>query len=229
MTAGPCEAAVAAHPRSLLGAGAAAWGLVLTGLLLTLSEPAGAAVADLDEVVRRSMVEHEWTWLVRLTEALAVAGGVWVTAPLRMVVGLWLAARRWWWRLGAWVGSIAVSEVVVTQLKQGYGRERPPLALEVTRSDAFPSGHAAATAVTIATLLLLLLPPGPSRRRWVWPGAVVVVLMAASRVYLRVHWLSDVAMGAAIGLAAALSAVGLAAAGQRLRARRGSSPRHPGR
>lgn len=211
------EPVLADRPGRLVGAAAGTWVLVLAGLALTLNPQVTSAVAELDEAIRALMVVWERAWLVRVAEVLAVAGGVWITAPLRVFVGVWLFARRWWWRFGAWLGSIALSEVVVTALKDGYGRGRPPAALEATRSDAFPSGHTAATAVTVATLVLLCLPPGTTRRRWGWAAAVVVTAMAVSRVYLRVHWLSDVVMGAGIGIAAAISAVGLAAVGQRWR------------
>lgn len=211
------EPVLADRPGRLVGAAAGTWVLVLAGLALTLNPQVTSAVAELDEAIRALMIVWERAWLVRVAEMLAVAGGVWVTAPLRVLVGVWLFARRWWWRFGAWLGSIALSEVVVTALKDSYGRGRPPAALEATRSDAFPSGHTAATAVTVATLVLLCLPPGTTRRRWGWAAAVVITAMAVSRVYLRVHWLSDVVMGAAIGVAAAISAVGLAAAGQRWR------------
>ncbi len=215
MSRAGAEPPIPGRPGGLVGAASAAWVLVLAGLALTLSTPVTSAVAEVDELVRTLMVERERVWLVRASELLAVAGGVWVTAPVRVLVALWLVAHRWWWRFGAWLGSIALSEVVVTALKEGYGRGRPPATLEVTRSDAFPSGHTAATAVTVATLLLLWLPPGARRRRWGWAAALLVGAMALSRVYLRVHWLSDVVMGAVIGIAAALTAVGLAALGQR--------------
>ncbi|TVP68847.1 MAG: phosphatase PAP2 family protein [Nitriliruptor sp.] len=220
------EPVLAAQPVHLLAAAVGTWVLVLAGLALTLSPWATGAVTELDETVRAYMVVWERAWLVRVGEVLAVTGGVWITAPLRVLVGVWLFARRWWWRFGAWLGSIALSEVVVTALKDGFGRQRPPAALEATRSDAFPSGHTAATAVTVVTLLLLCLPPGATRRRWSWAAAVVVTAMGVSRVYLRVHWLSDVIMGAGIGVAAALSAVGVAAAGQRWRRTgpRGTTP-----
>ena len=222
------EPVLAAQPVRLLGAATGTWLLVLAGLALTLSPSVTSAAAEIDETIRAWMVVWERAWLVRLAEVLAVAGGVWVTAPLRVLVGVWLFARRWWWRFGAWLGSIALSEVVVTALKDGYGRGRPPATLEATRSDAFPSGHTAATAVTVATLLLLCLPPGTTRRRWSLAATLFVTAMALSRVYLRVHWLSDVVMGAAIGVAAALTAVGLAAAGQRWREAGGQRWRQAG-
>jgi membrane-associated phospholipid phosphatase len=199
---------------TLLAAAAVAWAMVAAGLVLTSVEPVRAWVVSADEAWRSSAVDSELPPLVWLAELLAVVGSVWVTAPLRVAVALLFAVRRWWWRLGAWLGSIALMEVVVTTLKDGFARARPPLALEVTRSEAFPSGHAAAAAVTAAALVLLLVPPDRSRRRWTVAAVVVAVLMGTSRVYLRVHWVSDVLMGAAIGLAAALLAVGLAAWGQ---------------
>jgi membrane-associated phospholipid phosphatase len=203
--------------------------LLLGGLLLLARVPAvSTAALRIDEAVYRLMVSREVGALVAGSHVLALVGSVWVTAPLRVAVGLLLVLRGWWWRFGAWIGSIVLTEVAVTAMKDGYGRMRPDGALEVTRSAAFPSGHAAATAVTVVTLLLLA-PPGRARRRGTIAGLIIVVLMAASRVVLRVHWLGDVVVGAAIGVIAALLAVGVAALAQRRHARQlpDSAPSRP--
>jgi membrane-associated phospholipid phosphatase len=221
----PPEPPIASRPIVLLVAAAVAWGVVAVGLALTSVEGIRIWVVAADESWRASAVDSEVPPLVWLAELLAILGSVWVTSPLRLVVALVFVARRWWWRFGAWVGSIVLMEVVVTAMKDGYARPRPPLALEVTRSEAFPSGHSAAAAVTAAALVLLLVPPDGLRRRWTWVAVLVVGLMAASRVYLRVHWVSDVLMGAAIGLAAALLAVGLAAWAQARRSDRAERSR----
>lgn len=218
------EPTIPVRPERLLPVALVAAAL-LGGLLLLARAPAVTEVVlRVDEATHTVMVTREVGALLAVSHVLALVGSVWVTAPLRVAIGLLLVVRGWWWRLGAWIGSIALTEVAVTTLKSGYGRARPAGALEVTRSAAFPSGHAAAAAVTVVTLLLLLALPGPARRRGTVGAVAVIVLMAGSRVVLRVHWLSDVVVGAAIGVIAALLAVGVAALAQH----RGSThhPRH---
>jgi len=103
----------------------------------------------------------------------------------------------------------AASHVVVQLLKRLVARPRPcdgfgrPLALvELPDPFSFPSGHAAAATAVAATLTFArpLLAP------FVLPLAVLV---AASRVTLRVHHPGDVAAGALLGLAGALLAAHL--------------------
>jgi undecaprenyl-diphosphatase len=88
-------------------------------------------------------------------------------------------------------------------LKEVVGRDRPDLERMVHGvGHSFPSGHVMAT---IALWGLLPLIVGLfSRSRVLWWGAValsatIVVLVAASRVYLGVHWLSDVTAGIVVG------------------------------
>jgi membrane-associated phospholipid phosphatase len=196
---------------------------ILTGLVvmaLTGVPPVRAFVLRIDAAWLHAAVELERSGLVVLAEILAVIGGVYVTTPLRIAVGLLFAAQRHWWKLAAWVLAIATSEAATTVMKVAYGRQRPELTLEITRSAAFPSGHASAAAVTATTLVLLFTRPGVARRRWALVAAALVALMAASRVYLRVHWLSDVLMGTLVGMAAGLVAVGATAAIAERRRRR---------
>jgi membrane-associated phospholipid phosphatase len=211
----PTEPPIAVRPERILVLALGALLLVGALLLLTRVPAVSTTARRVDEAANAAMIDHEVGALVAGAHVLALIGSVWVTAPLRVAIGVLLVVRRWWWRLGAWVGSIALMEAGVTALKGGYGRARPAGALEVARSASFPSGHAAAAAVTVVTLLLLLTSPGRARRRGTIAAATVIVLMAGSRVVLRVHWVSDVVVGAAIGVAAALVAVGVAALAQR--------------
>jgi membrane-associated phospholipid phosphatase len=191
--------------------------LVLAGLVLFagLLAAASTAIGPVRELVVRidlawldAAIAAERAALVAVAEALAVLGGVYVTVPLRIAVSAFFVARRQWWKLTAWLLAIAASELATTVMKTFYARQRPGLTLEVARSAAFPSGHAAAAAVTATTLVLLCTRPGPRRWRWSAVAALVVVAMAVSRVYLRVHWLSDVVMGTLVGATAGLVAVG---------------------
>ena len=91
-------------------------------------------------------------------------------------------------------GAGALSEA----LKRVFGRQRPDLALTRTSGFAFPSGHSAASAATYGALAVLLAHGGHS-----WLGRLIGTLapasVGASRVYLSVHFPSDVVVGWALG------------------------------
>ena len=88
---------------------------------------------------------------------------MWVSAPVRVGLAVWLAHRRRWAHLGALLLAVAASEVGLGQLKDLVERPRPPSPLAHTTGFSFPSGHATATAVSALAPVIMLLPPGPAR------------------------------------------------------------------
>src|SRR5690625_3258349 len=79
--------------------------------------------------------------------------------------------------------------------------------LVYTHYPYFPSGHSTASfAIAIALSVLWLSETCRVKYPWVWVVVAVVgaSASAASRLYLKVHWLSEVIAGASIGIAAAI-------------------------
>ena len=207
------------HRRALrLVAGTAVATVVV--FLVVGTDPNRGFVQDVDNRWHDLMVSARVGALVWVAKALAFAGSVWLNWPIRVVVLVLLAFRRRWLQLTAFALALATSEPLIGILKAIYERPRPVGGLYATHSFSFPSGHAIAGAVTAVGIVIVLLPPGPRRWRWELQAAVFAGLMALSRTYLGVHWLSDVIGGTLLGVTIA---VGWPALLQELRERRMNS------
>ncbi len=195
--------------------------LTVVVFLIVGTDPNRGIVQDVDDWFLDLMVDLRFTPLVWVAKAMAFAGSVWVNWPIRVAVIVLLAIRRRWLQLTAFVLALATSEPLIGILKELFERPRPLGGLYATDSFSFPSGHAIAGAVTAVGIVIVLLPPGPRRWRWEVQAAVFAGLMALSRTYLGVHWLSDVIGGTLLGVTLA---VGWPALLQELRERRLARP-----
>jgi membrane-associated phospholipid phosphatase len=123
-------------------------------------------------------------------------GYAWGVIPFDVVMVLVLAIKRRA-REGLFVGiALAGSALLNLATKQLFARERPSLweSIAPETSFSFPSGHAMGS-MTLAWVCVLLA----WRTRWRWPvtgiAALFVVIVGLSRVYLGVHYPSDILAG----------------------------------
>jgi undecaprenyl-diphosphatase len=135
----------------------------------------------------------------RFFVAVSLFGGPLLTA-LITVVTLALAKRRDWLRAAVVALGSACAAGLNTALKQIFHRGRPEYATEFIphQSWSFPSGHAMNSIVAYGIMLYLLIEhtrDSPRRRLIIGATATLVFLVALSRVYLGVHYLSDVVAG----------------------------------
>ena len=191
--------------------------LVLTAAIFIAVASQGvlAHIQHLDNAWLKLMVTHRSGPVTVLAKFLNFLGLVSVTLPVRIVIAGYLALRRRWWHLAAFVTAIVMSEALIGPLKGIYDRARPLGSLVTTSGASFPSGHSTAATVTVVAAVIALVPPG---RRRVWWGAGAVAfsaLMALSRAYLAAHWLSDAIAGVLLGTSCALLAAVVVGALQR--------------
>lgn len=103
------------------------------------------------------------------------------------------------------VAAVAIIYIGVAELKDGTARARPSNSLIDAEGSAFPSGHAAHAVIFpwLALTLTVRLRPGMAGGTALLVlGIALAALVGLSRVYLRVHYLSDVNAGWALGVAA---------------------------
>ncbi|HEX4307026.1 MAG TPA: phosphatase PAP2 family protein, partial [Solirubrobacterales bacterium] len=134
--------------------------------------------------------------------------------PLAIVCAAALAWARRWTEVCVLLAGMLLIQLGFTEIKDWVDRPRPPGPLVGTSGSSFPSGHAAHSVIYVwaATTIVVRLRPGMARAALVVvAGIVLTALVGLSRVYLNVHYLSDVSGGWALGAAAfsICAAVGL--------------------
>ncbi|MER6633146.1 phosphatase PAP2 family protein [Streptomyces sp. NPDC000987] len=133
---------------------------------------------------------------------------VWDPTTMRLLcaaVVVWLVWRRSAWWTAGWLAAVcAVGTVLQQSLKAAVDRPRPVWRDPVDSAHyaAFPSGHALTATVVCGLLLWLLHRYGVGRALWRTAVTVAVVSVAGvglTRVWLGVHWPSDVLGGWLLG------------------------------
>ncbi|NEB92103.1 phosphatase PAP2 family protein [Streptomyces bauhiniae] len=197
-----------------------------SALLLTLVATGWFPLLTLDEDIAR--VTHRWAFRERgLTQTFRVlTDWVWDPVTMRLLcagVALWLVWRRaaWWTALWLLV-TCAVAAVVQQAVKAGVARPRPvwPDPVDSARFAAFPSGHAMTATVVWGLLLWLIREHGVRGPRWYGAVALAVVSVLGvglTRVWLGVHWFSDVLGGWLFGASVVAGAVLVHERGSRVR------------
>ena len=208
---------VAAEPAdvrlllSLLGVVLSIWAFVLlAGLVMD------GRVQPLDERLMLGLrVEHDASrprgpaWLPGAMRDVTALGSAPVLLIFVRAVAGALAARRQYHALGLLLAASAGGILLNDLMKGLFARPRPDLALRLTdvRSLSFPSGHAMQSAIIYLTLAAFLARFVQARALKVYFVAFAFLLsflVGVSRVYLGVHYPSDVLAGWCAGLGWAL-------------------------
>lgn len=144
---------------------------------------------------------------VALNDLLAVLtapGLSWFRFVVFLPVVVLLLRRRVWWTAAWVVTAVGLIGPLSTLLKNYFGRVRPDFTDGGARlsSLSYPSGHASGIATLVTVALVLAWPLMAARaRHWALAaGVVLVLLVGLTRMWLGVHFLSDVVGGWALGV-----------------------------
>lgn len=173
-------------------------------------------------------------WLEEMGREFTALGGVGVLATLTFAAAGFFLLHRKPRTAGFLVASITSGFVLGMLLKDYFGRARPNLVphASIVYSASFPSGHSLMSALTYLTLAALAARSHPRlsvRAYLLGLGLLLTLLVGLSRIYVGVHWPTDVLAGWTLGagwallswvLARARSSVGATSSDHRHRSRR---------
>jgi undecaprenyl-diphosphatase len=158
----------------------------------------------LDLRVVRDIASDRTAAQVSAARVFSVIGSGYVVFPLAALSCLILALRRRY-ADALTIGISTLGAVLIASLdKNLVGRARPPVHhLQDIGEASFPSGHATQSTAFLVSLLIVLFATHPPR--WIRIGTIIVstlliLSIGISRVYLGVHYPSDVVFGALLGL-----------------------------
>jgi undecaprenyl-diphosphatase len=148
-------------------------------------------------------------WLQGAVRDITALGSAPVLVLFVLSVAGALAARRQYHALWLLLGATLGGRLLNAFLKALFARPRPDEALRLTEVDSmsFPSGHAMDSAIiylTLAALLARLIQPLALKLYFLGLAMLITLLIGLSRIYLGVHYPSDVLAGWVGGLAWAL-------------------------
>jgi undecaprenyl-diphosphatase len=165
-----------------------------------------------DELVRTAVHRHAVPWLTSLMQGFSFVGSVAVVTTLCLAaIGAFLYFRQA--RMAALLAiTMAGMAVLDVTLKLAFHRPRPVAYFGPTPTTySFPSGHAMGSVCFYGVLAAILAARASERvAKWcIWMGAVLLIgMIGYSRIYLGVHYPSDVIAGYCAG-AVWVAAVGL--------------------
>jgi undecaprenyl-diphosphatase len=204
---------IARHVKGFFGALAA---FLTVGFLLSFAAAAmfaalatavaGGLTQSLDETVLSWLSQHRSAVFTDIMQHFSILGSGMVLIMIVLVSSafLWQTQHRWsvYVLLFGTIGGTFLNTI----LKMFFDRERPSVVEweDMVRTSSFPSGHAMTSLVTYGSIAYLVarLDPNPWLKRIIWVLATLIIAgIGLSRMYLGVHYPSDVLAGFVAGLA----------------------------
>jgi membrane protein DedA with SNARE-associated domain/membrane-associated phospholipid phosphatase len=163
----------------------------------------GPGTPHIDDLATDLAEDLEMAALVSVAKVVTYLGSLTVIIPVALATAIWALMRRRWIDAAALVAGVALSVIFVQISKAAYDVPRPTGGLVDANYAAYPSGHTAyaVTLVACATILVRAGAGWAVRFAAIIVACALVVVVGATRVYLRVHHLTDVIGGAALGVA----------------------------
>lgn len=149
-----------------------------------------------DDPILLFLRSYTTAWLDNVMLFFSLIGYRFGVVPADLIVLAIFVQRRRWADALFWVLAVGGAALLNLLAKRSFGRPRPDLWLSIAPETtySFPSGHAMGSMALAMAVIVLAWPT-----RWRWPaligGVFFVVMVGVSRLYLGVHYPSDIMAG----------------------------------
>lgn len=156
-----------------------------------------------DEPVLTWFFAQQRPWLNTVMQAASLLGSVWVMTPVVLVITfvLWRRGNS----AGFFITSMGGAVLIMLLTKDLLARVRPDLFPDAvtwqTESPSFPSGHSTGSMALLLSVYFLCRRSGKQRIGLLLALAIFTLLTSISRLYLQVHYPSDIIAGWALATA----------------------------
>ncbi|VAX07858.1 DedA protein [hydrothermal vent metagenome] len=175
-----------------------------TGLFaLLFGTVLGETLNNLNHTVLQAMQSLRTPWADHLMVYLTRLGDAPVMMILALGVLLFLAQQHHWRTAYYWLAAVGFGFLASLLLKYSLQIPRPDIGIKDITPYSFPSSHVLRATVLYGFLAIMIARTIPPLYRWL-PynlAGLLIVPVAISRLYLGVHWLTDVIASLALGMA----------------------------
>lgn len=149
-------------------------------------------------------------WVYEMVRDISSLGGIAVLTLITVSAAVYLLMIKKWGQAIYLAGAVCIGTALANALKFGYARPRPDLVPHGSYvfTGSFPSGHSMMSAMVFLSVGMMLARAQksmPAKIFFLGISVFLTVLVGISRVYLGVHWPSDVLAGWLAGGACAIS------------------------
>lgn len=177
--------------------------IIIASTLMWLAQliSLGPPLARLDSSSYHLLQQLRTPWADQWITGFTLLGSPLVSSAVFAAVLLWLAWQRRWLTSLYWCASAAFAMICSLWLKHAFQAPRPVAELDAMIGFSFPSAHALVTTCIYGFLAVLIARELSPRWRWLAYSisGIWILAMGFSRLYLGVHWLSDVLAALILG------------------------------
>lgn len=170
-------------------------------------------IVTLDHSFAQLMYDMRVDWLIKGFYYFSMLGSFWGVVSIAIISTiLFVVTKHKTYILPVWI-SLLGTEFTVSMSKNYFHRLRPfDLSYYTESSFSFPSGHATVSVAFYGVLFYAIIRSSPhiaAKFRWMVTGILFIGLLGFSRLYLCVHYISDVLAGYSLGLLWMLLAISM--------------------
>jgi undecaprenyl-diphosphatase len=168
-------------------------------LLITRQVLHGQFLEGIDSYILHALGNLRTPWVDHAIVFITLLGN---QALLSFVLAggcAWLVWKRYTKAAWHWLAAYVCTGLLTWTLKNTLETARP---VDFHSGYSFPSAHTSMSLVVYGFLALMVARELPVQRRWLpyFTAGLLVVLIAFSRIYLGVHWFSDILAGLSLGV-----------------------------